>query len=171
MTSDRTLPRQVVAQAAAGAVAGAVATLPMSALMLLAQRLGLMGTQPPRRITDGALDAIDVDPPERGRRLLTAVSHVGFGAAAGVPFPLLHRALAPRTPRPLLGVVYALGVWASAYLGWVPAAGLMPPANRDRPGRPASMIAAHVVYGAVLGTATARLLRRSGTESPEGPLP
>lgn len=152
-------------------MAGAVATLPMSALMLLAQRLGLMGTQPPRRITDEALEAVDAHPPEAGRRLLTALNHVGFGATAGAPFALLHRVVTPAVPRPVLGVVYGLGVWASAYLGWVPAAGLMPPAHRDRHGRPASMIAAHVVYGAVLGGATARLLRPHGAREAARPLP
>lgn len=161
-------------EAGAGALAGAVATLPMSALMLLAQRYGLMGTQPPRRISDGALDAVGADPPERQRRLFASVSHIGFGAAGGVPFVLLHRLVAPGVPRPLLGIAYGVGVWASAYLGWVPATGLMPPAHRDRPGRPASMVAAHVVYGSVLGGATARLLRRragAGTAGAARPLP
>lgn len=171
MVIDRTSLRRTAARGAAGAVAGAVATVPMSALMLLAQRLGLMGTQPPRRISDGALDAVGVDPPERGRRLLTALSHVGFGAVAGAPFPLLHRALPPRAPRPLLGALYGLGVWASAYLGWVPAAGLMPPAHEDRSDRQASMVAAHLVYGAVLGAATARLLRTPGTAVAARPVP
>ena len=162
MDLNRGLPRRAVTaaakDAAVGALAGVVATLPMSALMLLAQRLGLMGTQPPRRITDGALDVAGANPPEHTRRLLTALSHVGFGATAGVPFVLLSRAVPP-SPRPLLGAAYGVGVWASAYLGWVPAAGLMPPAHRDRADRPATMIVAHLVYGSVLGAVTDRLLR------------
>lgn len=162
------LLRRAVLDATAGAAVGAAATVPMSALMLGAQRAGLMGTQPPRRITDEAIEAVDegtdgdVDPPEGGRRALTALTHLGFGAAAGVPFAvLLHRALPARVPGETVGAVYALGVWASAYLGWVPALGIMPRADEDRPGRPGSMIAAHLVYGSALGLGL-RLLRPRG---------
>lgn len=157
--------KRVLLDVSAGAVVGAVATVPMSALMLAAQRAGLMGTQPPRRITDEAIEAVDdvvdgaeIDPPEPARRGLTALNHLGFGAAAGVPFVLLRRAFPTRVPPEAVGAVYALGVWASAYQGWVPALGIMPPADEDRPDRPASMIAAHLVYGSVLG-AGVRLLR------------
>ena len=38
-----------------------------------------------------------------------------------------------------------------SYSGWLPALHLMPPPEQDRPGRQPSMVAAHVVYGAVLG--------------------
>ena len=145
--------------AVTGAVVGAAATVPMIGLMLLAQKSGLMGELPPRRITDEALEAVDADPSETTRTGLTALTHLGFGAAAGVPFAVAHRWLPTRIPRERLGVVYAMGIWASAYLGWVPALGIMPSAERDRPDRPASMIAAHVVYGAALG-AGMRLLRR-----------
>lgn len=152
----------------AGAALGAAATVPMSALMLGAQRAGLMGTQPPRRITDEAIEVVDqatdetsVDPPEPARRALTALTHVGFGAAAGVPFALLHRALPGRVPSEAAGALYALGVWGSAYLGWVPALGIMPSAEDDRTDRSAGMVAAHLVYGGVLG-AGLRLVRPRG---------
>jgi len=42
------------------------------------------------------------------------------------------------------------------YMGGLPALGIMPRADRDRPGRPQSMALAHIVYGGVL----AALLRR-----------
>jgi hypothetical protein len=45
----------------------------------------------------------------------------------------------------------ALSVWALSYQGWVPALGILPPASRDQPGRQWTMVAAHVVYGVVLG--------------------
>lgn len=160
--------KRALVDVSAGALVGAVATVPMTALMLTAQRLGLMGTQPPRRLTDAAIDVVHesmddapVDPPEPARRALTAITHLGFGAAAGVPFALGHRVLPARVPVEAAGAVYALGIWTSAYLGWVPALGVMPRADRDRPDRPASMIAAHLVYGSVLG-AGLRLLRPRG---------
>jgi hypothetical protein len=146
-----------------GAVAGAVATVPMSALMWTAQRAGLMGTQPPRRITDEALEEVGADPPEGTRRLATAVNHLGFGAVAGALYAVVERVVPPVVPRAVVGAVYGVGVWASAYLGWVPALGIMPSAERDRPDRPVSMVAAHVVYGSVLGTLVRVLRRGPGT--------
>ena len=59
----------------------------------------------------------------------------------------------------LTGVLYATGIWLVSYQGWVPALGIMPPASGDRRGRVVTMLAAHWVYGAALGT-LARLLRR-----------
>ena len=156
--------RTLLRDAARGAVAGAAATGPMSAVMLTAGRLGLMGTQPPRRVTDAALDAAGVPASGPARDAVTAVTHTGFGALAGVPFAVVLLAAArrrrpPRTPATLpaaaAGVAYGLGVWASAYLGWVPALGILPRADRDRPDRPVAMVLAHVVYGAVLGAAAA----------------
>jgi hypothetical protein len=163
----RRTPR-VVLDAVVGAAVGAAATVPMSLLMLAAQRAGLMGTQPPRRITDAAVETVDevvddtaVDPPEGARRVLTALSHLGFGAVAAVPFALLRRALPVSAPDEVAGATYALGVWASAYLGWVPALGIMPRADEDRPDRPLSMVAAHLVYGSVLGAALRVIRPRS----------
>lgn len=144
--------------ASAGALVGAVATVPMTAVMLTAQRLGLLGTQPPRRMADAAVDAADrattgteVDPPEPARRALAALTHLGIGAAMGVPFALARRALPGRAGDQAVGAVYGVAIWAAAYLGLVPALGVMPRADRDRRARPPSMIAAHLVYGWALG--------------------
>jgi hypothetical protein len=41
-----------------------------------------------------------------------------------------------------------------------PALNLLPPAMRDRPGRPPVMIAAHLVYGVLTAVVTDRLLAR-----------
>jgi hypothetical protein len=57
-------------------------------------------------------------------------------------------------------VVTGLAVWAVSYQGWIPALGILPKASEDRPARPAVMVTAHVVYGAVLGALEERLRRR-----------
>ncbi|MCU1692974.1 MAG: hypothetical protein JWM64_2065, partial [Frankiales bacterium] len=74
---------------------------------------------------------------------------LGFGAALGAVAAVLPGR------GPAQGVAVALAAYAASYQGWVPALGILPPATDDEPGRPAVMVAAHVVYGAVLG----RLLR------------
>lgn len=131
---------------------GVLATLAMSAVMLAGQRAGLMGQQPPEKIAARVLDAAGGDGSHRAaRKPLAALGHLGFGAATGALFGFLHRQLRLGVPAGLHGIIFALGVWAVSYRGWVPALGIMPPPERDRPGRPIVMIIAHVVYGAVLG--------------------
>jgi hypothetical protein len=53
-----------------------------------------------------------------------------------------------------IGAVYGAAIWATMYGHVLPALGLMAPPERDRPGRPIVMLAAHLVYGAALGALT-----------------
>ena len=94
------------------------------------------------------------------RRAATWIAHYGFGTAAGA----LYAAAAPRSVgrRPAAaGAGWGLMVWAGSYLGWLPAANLLPPATEQPVRRTLLMIGAHVVWGAVLGV-TADRLTRSG---------
>jgi len=138
---------------ALGAICGTVATAVMSALMLAGQRAGLMSELPPHEIASRSVDrtAARDDLDHGDRRQLGWVSHFAFGAAAGAVYALLRNVV--RTPGPawLHGAGYALAIWFVSYMGWVPALRLMPPADRDEPGRQPVMVAAHVVFGAVLG--------------------
>jgi hypothetical protein len=136
-----------------GAVSGLVATGAMSAVMLAAQRLGLVGKLPPRKIVQRWLAAHGVPwHRRRGQHGVATVSHFAFGASAGWVFGLLARALGLRRPTGLaLGGAYGAAVWAVAYGLVLPAAGLMPRPEQDRPGRQGVMAGAHLIYGAVLG--------------------
>lgn len=80
---------------------------------------------------------------------LTLASHFAYGAAMGTLYSALVKDALP-VPRGVRGVTYGLGVWAGSYLGWLPAAGLYPPATEEPAPRNALMIAAHVVWGASL---------------------
>lgn len=126
-------------------------TLGMSALMLAARRAGLMGRMPPEKITARALDSLGIRRSREQQDLLASLFHIGFGAAAGALFCPAQRAL--RLPlSPLLqGIAFGTGVWAVSYAVWVPALGIMAPPTRDRRARPQMMLAAHWVYGALLG--------------------
>ncbi len=89
---------------------------------------------------------------------LAVALHFAFGAGVGALFGVLHAQLPARVRRhpALSGAAYATLVWAVSYQGWVPALGILPPATRDAPGRPATMLLAHWVYGATLGVVVAR---------------
>jgi hypothetical protein len=130
--------RSEVSRSAVGALSGLWATWPMTAVLVAASRRGLLDELPPLKIVHHLLPGLD----ERTARGLAA-----YGAGAGA----VLAAIAPTAPLKRRATVgYALLVWLLSYQGWVPLAGVMPPAVRDRRGRVLSIALAHVVWGAVL---------------------
>ena len=157
----------LVRAAVPGLARGLVATVAMSVPMLVAGRRGVMGTQPPKRIAGRAAEAVDADPAdadpvgEAKLNLASTLAHIGFGGSMGALFAVLRARL--RLPGPALaqGMAYGLAVWASSYKGWVPAIGAMPPAEQDRPGQRRTILAAHLLYGGVLGLLDGRARPRN----------
>lgn len=139
-----------------GALGGLAGTLAHSAVMLTARRAGLVGTLPPKAITDEMLESVGVDPSEETRVALAVANHVGFGASTGALFGLVQ----PRMSRGrsmLAGAAYGALVWFTSYEGWVPRVlGALPRAHRDRRDRQLVLLAAHLAFGAALGAVTAR---------------
>lgn len=148
--------KTVLKSAIEGAVAGAAATVPMSAVMYGSMRAGLMGEYPPVVIADAALDAAGAHRDHETDELVATVAHLGFGAVAGAIFGLVRQARLPGSPE-LQGILFGLGVYAVSYNGWIPALHILPEPEDDRPGRQPSMVAAHVVFGAVLGSLVGRI--------------
>lgn len=149
-----------------GAAAGFAACGPMTALMEVAGRM-LPPQQkeplPPRRITERAAESVGVedDMTEGEMANATMAGHFAYAVGSGA----LYGALAPHLPLPpaARGVAFALGLWAAGYLGWLPAAGLYRPATREPAGRNAVMIAAHVLWGAVLGEVESELAGKANS--------
>lgn len=136
-----------------GAGEGVVATGTMSLVMLGGKFLGLMQTPPPKQITANAERQSDVPPrsmPQPAFKLSWLLAHLGFGAACGALYVLAVN----RLPLPglLKGIAYGVAVWATNYLGVLPALELYPWPDQDSSGRVGAMIAAHIVYGATLAT-------------------
>ncbi len=148
----------VLRKIAGGALAGAVGTAAMSAFMFAAWRPHVMGRKPPERITERLLDRAGVPRGRTTQDALASALHVGFGMAAGSVYPLLRELLPARLPRPLEGAAFGTAIWALSYKGWVPGLGLMPPADKDRPGRQEVLVAAHWVYGGVTAALVPRLI-------------
>jgi hypothetical protein len=122
----------------------------MSAVMILGNRLGLMGEQPPVTVMRSALRAGGVERPSTPAHVVAPLGHLAFGAAGAMIYGEI-RPLAPRVPGELLGVGFGLGVWVVSYVGWIPASGILPAPERDRSGRPVVMVVAHIVYGFIIG--------------------
>src|SRR5215218_8874683 len=145
-TGDPALSRDVLS----GAVAGVAATVAMSSVMLGAQRLGLLGEQPPRKMSNAIIDRVAPGRADEGaRRLGTTVVHLGIGAGAGLVHQLSRRLARRPGPAPVLGAGAGAAFWAVNYWVVAPISGLMPPPDRDRPDRPLVMLIAHLVWGAV----------------------
>lgn len=136
------------ARLARGAAAGLFASAGLAAAFELARAVGLVREPPAHRVWRQGLSRLGV--PHSPRRRWTAGSllgHAAYGAGLGALFSLWPSRKAPMGH----GALFGLGVWAGSYAGWVPAAGLLPRPRLDRPGRQATLIVGHALYGAVLG--------------------
>lgn len=141
----------LIATAIGGALAGTVATLVMSAIMLPARWLGILGTQPPRRISDRLIDAAGgrFTTPEGERRIGTTIVHLAIGAIGGAGVAVVRRTLQRRDAAVVDGLAFGTGLWAVNYIVAAPALHLFAPPWADRPGRPPVMLAANALYGVV----------------------
>jgi hypothetical protein len=157
--------------AVAGVAAGTAATIAMSALMLPASRLGLMGTQPPRRMIDEAADRAPTaeTPDEAMRDLGASLLHLAIGAGAGLAFVLGRQAVVRltgrRPPSVASGASFGLALWALNYTALAPSLDILPPAHEDRAGRQPTLIVAHIVYGVCCALIAERLIRPSAEPS------
>jgi len=125
----------------------------MSTVMLALRRQ--VGEQPPDAIVKHVARGLGATPTEREADALAVAAHLAFGASVGGAYALLPRVGSAA----VRGVVTAMTVYAATYQGWIPALGILPRATEDQPGRPAVMVTAHVVYGAVLGVLEERFRR------------
>ena len=146
-----------------GLLGGGVGAGLMVPLFAGAKRAGVLTEAPPVRVVDRAADAAETTAGEarieQGEREGLAVgSHLLYGAAAGAVYGLVQDELA--LPAVAAGTAYGLVLWAAGYLGWMPAAGVLPRPWRQHPGDALVPVAAHVVYGLALA-AVERVVREA----------
>lgn len=156
--------RSLLQRLALGAAAGAGATFVMQGLMMTSAKF-LPDSRPPTKQDPGEFmigkaktllpeptrDAI----PEKIEALAANALRLGYGMTSGV----LYAAIRPRGGDVLIdGVLLGLGVWAAGYLGWLPAADLMPPITEHEPKQVAVPLVQHAMFGiAVVGAYDALL--------------
>jgi uncharacterized membrane protein YagU involved in acid resistance len=143
-----------------GALAGFLATIPMTIFMLITQPFLPKGQRydlPPEIITKELAHRMHVRHHMSKAQILatTLVSHFGYGATMGV----LYSPLGQRTSStaPVQGSLFGLFVWAASYLGLLPLLGMSESGHNEPKHRNLMMIAAHLIWGAALGGATAVL--------------
>ena len=116
----------------------------LQALMAANQKVAA-GTIPPILEDPGQfmVEHAEAALPGRVRRAIpdwaeTATAR-GLGLGYGLTFGALYAALRPRGGSVLAeGVALGLACWAAGYLGWLPAAGLMPPVDEQDPAQRSS---------------------------------
>ena len=159
--------RRIIGRLIASAAAGVIATGTMSIAMGLFKLGGFLGEPPPVKLTRRILGPLGVNRSRpRTLALATIASHLGYGTAVA----MLHE-LVPGRSSAAKGTAFGLAVWGVSYGGWIPKLGLMPRPALDRPGRPTSMILAHLVYGATLGFVRSRLGWGESTLRAQGQFP
>jgi hypothetical protein len=154
-----TRPLNPIQRAALGAVSGAGATFLMQGMMQLSGKF-IPDSKPPIKEDPGAfmLKKAKSALPEKTREripqnveTIAAKSlHMGYGITSGA----LYGLMAPRRGSPVLtGALLGIGVWAAGYLGWLPAADLMPPITEHEPRQVIVPIVEHALFGVAVAAA------------------
>jgi hypothetical protein len=143
----------ILSRASLGFLAGAIATAPMTGEFWLARRGRFIDELPPHK----AIRSVTSGLREPHLSWVAAVAHLLIGGSAGA----LYGAAVPRRFRGALsGAAFGVAVWATGYEAVMPVATEMPAAHTDDRRRVGTILVAHLVYGAVLGATSNRLLNR-----------
>ena len=143
-----------------GTMAGLVGAVTMTVPILAARRLGFLATPPPLEISANVTRRVPVLP-RRGQRGFPAVwlgGHLAYGGACGIAYVAVRRHL-PASPV-LAGLLFGQAVWATSYLGVIPALGLYPGPEDDSRSRLLVMVGAHGVFGVTVALVSQALERR-----------
>ena len=147
---------------------GVLATVPMTVFMLAAKRLlpAIVPTAPawvaqlqrlPPSDAGARLARRFFVPKGTPRKALGLLAHFAIGGAAGAAYATLAKTAPLTQPRPLwqrcaIGAGFGLAVWATGYLGVLPALSLTDRPRQAPKGHTAIMVAAHLIFGATLAS-------------------
>jgi uncharacterized membrane protein YagU involved in acid resistance len=155
---------RIVRQSLNGAASGFLATFPMNVAMLgIRKALPIFHHQtlPPYKISKRIFRKLRILAPweTKKKKILTNVSHFGYGAAGGVAYSTFANKsdLSPA----IKGTVFGLAVWAGSYFGWLPATKILPP-YMEHTKRHAMMAVSHVVWGTSIAYIFDRLEKARG---------
>lgn len=139
---------------AQGAAAGLLATVALHAVRTASQKQ-LPATMAPIRQDPGEFmvqraeallpDELRERVPEAAETAAARGLAMGYGATSGA----LYAALRPAGRSTVIeGLPLGLAVWAAGYLGWLPAAGLLPPLTEQAPAEVFGPVVRHALWGA-----------------------
>jgi uncharacterized membrane protein YagU involved in acid resistance len=156
-------------QVLAGAAAGLIASIPMGLMMKGMDRFLPKSPDshpenfeplPPKKITRAIAHKAGGEgliEPGAGWEPATWLGHLAFGATAASLYPFLTQKL--RIPPVIRGMLFALGVWALSYQGWIPKAEILPPASEQPARRNLIMVTSHLLWGSLVSLLELRLAK------------
>jgi uncharacterized membrane protein YagU involved in acid resistance len=156
-------------QVLCGAAAGLIASIPMGLLMkgmdsYLPRRPDSHPENfeplPPKKIIREAsrkATGEELTKPGTGWEPTIWLAHLAFGATTASLYPLLTQKL--RIPPVVRGMLFALGVWAISYQGWIPKAEILPPASEQPARRNLIMVTSHLLWGSLMSLLELRLAK------------
>lgn len=150
-----------------GGIAGIVGTMAMTSAMWRShEKLPKKERYPltPREIVDSTVDAAEIELSNEAAKDVTLAAHFAYGAACGALLGALNPRMGARS-----GAAAGVGVWLASYMGWIPAAGILKPANEHPARRNALMIGVHLVWGGATAKAMRELVRARETIIAGGP--
>jgi hypothetical protein len=145
--------KSIAQRVGAGAAAGLAGSVVVQGLMAASQKWA-PESLPPIRQDPGEFmvkKAGELLPEKVGEKipeqLETAAAKL-LGLGYGATFGALYASSRPEVQKLLLdGGALGLATWAAGYLGWLPAAGLMPPISEQEPRQIAGPIVSHILFG------------------------
>jgi hypothetical protein len=145
--------QDALAHAALGAAAGVVGTFVLQGLMAAHKRWmpeslppikadpgQFMIHQAERALPAGVMQSI----PESAESVASKTMQLGYGASFGAAYGAVRGQGGSALTD---GAALGLATWATGYLGWLPATGLMPPPWEHKPAQLALPIVEHALYG------------------------
>ena len=132
----------------------------MTAPILAARRLGFLATPPPVEISANVARRVPLLP-QRGQRGFWAVwigGHLAYGGLCGIAYVAIRRYLP--ASQVLAGFEFGQAVWATGYVGVIPALGLYPGPENDTRSRLLVMVGAHAVFGVTVALVNQTLERQ-----------
>ena len=169
-TGDQLLERREIGigtRLLIGGIAGIVGTMAMTgAMRRLHEKLPDKERYPltPREIVDSAAEQSGVPLAPEAAKDATLAAHFVYGAACGALLGAINPHMGQRS-----GAAAGVGIWLASYMGWIPAARILKPANEHPPRRNALMIGVHLVWGAATARAMRELVVARATIAGEGP--
>lgn len=137
------------------AVKGFLSTIPLTAVMLVTQRVmtGKFRPIPPDLVTEGILEQNEntAVTPDQFEGLMW-ISHFGFGALAGTAWPFFSKITKP-IPTWASGPLFGLTVWWLNYNLVLPKLGIVNHTKRAPKDRNIELILSHLLWGYLMSRA------------------
>ena len=153
---------QMCRNAMLGGLSGFLATIPMT-IVMEGLRMTLPKREqyplPPRLITQNMASKAGARKhlTQEQEQELAWCTHFMFGTSMGAAYSVARGDATSN--RFLSGALFGCLVWAVSYQGWLPAMGILAPADEHPARRVLLMVAAHVVYGVAMAEIDAYLKR------------